>query len=226
MRREAPATQELLLQRARALTGVTLGALAERLGVALPLQPRRAKGFVGQLVEQALGASAGSQGVADFAHLGIELKTIPVDGKGRPRESTFVTTLEVRGAAARAFESSRLRAKLACVLFVPVQTEPHLALPQRRLGTPVLWRPSPAEEALLREDFEALLELHLEGLGHRATAHHGTLLQLRPKGANARALQWSEDPDGVPVRVAPRAFYLRARFTGTLLREAAALSQR
>jgi DNA mismatch repair protein MutH len=220
MRAVMPPSKDALLVRANALTGRTLGELAQSLGVALPAEPRRAKGFIGQLVEQALGATAGSRGVADFEHLGIELKTIPLGPDGTPRESTFVTTLDLSSAEARAFATSRLRAKLTCVLFVPVDAARGLPLAERRLGVPVLWQPTREEEALLREDFEGLVELHLEDLGHRATAHQGQVLQLRPKGATARALQWSADADGVPIRTSPRAFYLRARFTAQLLARA------
>lgn len=214
-----PESAEELLARARALAGRTLGELSQALQVPRPLQPSRAKGWVGQLVERALGAYAGSRAEADFTRLGIELKTLPVDGQGRPRESTFVTTLDLSHPEERAWPSSRLRHKLARILWVPVEAGPALELGARRVGWPVLWSPSPADEAVLREDYESLLELCESGLEHRATAHHGTYLQLRPKGANARALRWSLDGDGAAVRTAPRAFYLRAAFTRRVLEQ-------
>jgi len=187
------------------------------MGLPSPRDTTSGKGWAGQLVERALGATAGSRPEADFASLGIELKTIPVDASGRPRESTFVTTLELGEPHERHFATSRLRAKLARVLWVPVEADKDVPLPERRVGWAHLWSPSQAEEAVLREDFELLLELCESGLGHRATAHVGQALQLRPKGANARALSWSVDADGEPVRAAPRAFYLRASFTRQVL---------
>lgn len=214
-----PRTEEELLARSRALAGRTLGELAAALAVAPPGQPGRAKGWVGQLVERGLGGRAGSKAQADFAALGIELKTLPIDARGRPRESTFVTTLDLADPRERAYETSRLRGKLEKVLWVPVEADASQPLLSRRVGWPVLWSPSAEDEAVLREDFAALVELCADGLEHRATAHHGRYLQLRPKGANARALKWSVDGEGAPVRTAPRAFYLRASFTRRLLAE-------
>ncbi|MBS2032757.1 MAG: DNA mismatch repair endonuclease MutH [Deltaproteobacteria bacterium] len=212
-----PADEVALLRRARAFSGRRLGDIAAMLGVAVPRDTTSGKGWAGQLVERALGATAGSRPEADFAALGVELKTIPVDAAGRPRESTFVTTLELGLPDERRFLTSRLRKKLARVLWVPVEAAPAAPLPERRLGWAHLWSPSDAEEAVLREDFELLVELCESGLGHRATAHVGKALQLRPKGANSRALGWTVDADGEPIRAAPRAFYLRASFTRQLL---------
>ena len=44
-----------------------------------------------------LGASAGSKPEQDFAALGVELKTIPVDSLGRPLETTFVCVAPLTG---------------------------------------------------------------------------------------------------------------------------------
>src|SRR5262249_39636744 len=89
----SPETQAELFARARALAGMTLGAIAEDHGVVAPSELLRAKGWAGQLLERALGASAASRAEPDFQRLGIELKTLPIDARGRPRESTFVCTI-------------------------------------------------------------------------------------------------------------------------------------
>src|SRR5688500_18797590 len=88
----APATESELMARARALSGMSLAELARQFGIAVPEAQLRAKGWVGQLLERALGATAGSRAKPDFEALGIELKTLPVDGRGQPKESTFVCT--------------------------------------------------------------------------------------------------------------------------------------
>ena len=43
------------------------------------------------LLETALGATAGSKAEQDFSHLGIELKTLPINAEGFPLETTFVS---------------------------------------------------------------------------------------------------------------------------------------
>jgi DNA mismatch repair protein MutH len=212
-----PATEQELLRSARRLGGHTLGALAEQLGVEVPEDQRRAKGWVGQLLERALWATAASRAVPDFEALGVEMKTIPIDDKGLPMESTFVATLDVSDHRALKWVSSSIRKKLARVLWIPVEADRETPMTARRVGSAVLWSPSPEEEAHLRADFEEIADLVAEGFGETITGERGKWLQLRPKGADSKSLRWTYDTDGAPVRTAPRAFYLRPSFTAALI---------
>ena len=85
-----PQTQQQLLAQAQRLAGYSLGELAALAGIPIPRDLKRDKGWTGILLEIWLGASAGSKPEQDFAALGVELKTIPVDAQGRPLETTFV----------------------------------------------------------------------------------------------------------------------------------------
>ncbi|MEZ4337642.1 MAG: DNA mismatch repair protein MutH [Sandaracinaceae bacterium] len=211
---EEPATPEELLARARALGGRTVGEVAVSLGVPLPPDPRRAKGFVGSLAERALGASAGTAGEPDFQRLGVELKTLPIRN-GRVAESTFVCAAPVGRADGLEWATSRVRAKLARVLFLVVERDP-----PRRFGAALLWEPSVEEEAVLRADWEDLVGRIGAGEVESIDATRGRWLQLRPKGRNARARQKTHDADGAPFWGPVRAFYLRALVTRRLLEEA------
>ena len=217
-----PTTEAELRFRLGRLAGLSLGAIAAAQGIALPTEPRRSKGFVGQLLERALGASAGSRAEPDFPELGIELKTIPVDAQGRPRESCFVASLDL-GSFDRRWESSGVAKKLARVAWVAVEATPSVPLCERRCGAALLWSPSAEEEQALRDDYEEIVELIDEGFGAGITGHRGAVLQLRPKGRSAAHLRWALDEEGAPVRTAPRAFYLRPAFTGAILRRHFAL---
>ncbi len=212
-----PRDETELLARARRLAGRTLGELAAELGAAVPADLRRHKGWVGQLVEQALGATASSLAAPDFEAIGVELKTLPVDGRGLPRESTYVCTVPLE-AAGEDWEHSWLRRKLARVLWLPVQAEKGLALAERRIGSALLWSPSPEEEVLLRRDWEELTERILLGELEHISARHGEVLQIRPKAADSRALRHAIGLDGERVLTNPRGFYLRAAFTAAILR--------
>jgi len=214
-----PTSEEELLRRARALAGHPLGAIAERHGVPLA-DVRRAKGWIGQLLEIALGATAASRSAPDFEAIGVELKTVPVDAAGRPRETTFVCTADLERMGGQPWERSRVRAKLARVLWIPVEADPRIELPWRRVGMPLLWSPAGEEEALLRADWEEFAELVGHGQVESITAHRGRVLQMRPKGANAAQVRWGVDEEGLPVRVAPRGFYLRSAFVEGILRRA------
>jgi len=216
---EPPASEAELLQRARALAGVSLGEVAQRLGAVVPETLARAKGWVGMLVEKALGASAGSRSEPDFPALGIELKTLPIDRTGVPRESTFVCTVELSRIPEIEWPESRVKKKLDRVLWFPVQADRELPMPERRLGEPLLWSPAPDEEALLRFDWEELAG-RIACFGTQSvTAHLGQFLQVRPKAAHSRIQTRVIDGAGEPYAANPRGFYLRTTFTHALLRK-------
>lgn len=213
-----PVSEADLLDRCRAIAGLPLGEVAERVGVRVPADLRRAKGWVGQLLEAALGADAASLAEPDFRAIGVEMKTLPIDREGRPRESTYVCTVPLETGIGERWEESWLRRKLARVLWVPIEADPATALAERRVGSPFLWSPDAGEERLLRTDWEELMELVCFGELERITARFGQVLQIRPKAANARVLAPAIGPEGERVLTNPRGFYLRPSFTLTLLR--------
>jgi DNA mismatch repair protein MutH len=214
-----PIHEAQLLERAHALAGMTLGQLAPLHGVVVPPDLRRAKGFVGQLVERALGAKKSSRPGPDFEALGIELKTLPVDARGQPVESTFVCTIPLLAVGDLEWERSPVRAKLARVLFVPVEGERAKPVGERRLGAPLLWSPSAEDEADLRFDWDELAGRIGRGDIESITGHLGRFLQVRPKAADSHAERRAVDGDGVSFSTLPRGFYLRATFTGRIVRE-------
>jgi DNA mismatch repair protein MutH len=213
----APRDEAELRARLAALGGHTLGQLADRAGLEAPPDLRRDKGFVGMLLERTLGATAGSRAEPDFPSLGVELKSLPIDAAGRPLESTFVASLDLAERDLR-WEISPVRKKLARVAWVVVEAAKEIPLAQRRVGAALLWSPSEEEFTELRRDYEEIVELVEEGFLEQITGHRGTALQLRPKGRNAADLRSALDEDGGAVRAAPRAFYLRTRFTESILR--------
>jgi DNA mismatch repair protein MutH len=174
----------------------------------------RRKGKVGTLLELLLGASAGSAGEPDFPLLGVELKTIPVDMEGRACESTFVCSLgPLAETDSATWHSSRVRRKLAHVLWVPIVRDPA----GERIGEPLFWRPSAAQEAVLRSDFDDIVGLCAIGQVEQLTARVGLWLQARPKAAHGGVRARAYGPDDEPLEAMPRGFYLRARFTTALL---------
>lgn len=211
----SPRSVEELLQRAEDLAGRPLSFIAAQQGWQVPPDLRRNKGWIGMLMESALGASAGSKAEPDFPRLGVELKTLPVDARGKPLESTYVCIAPLDGSMARTWEESWVRHKLARVLWVPVVAAEQLA--DRRVGAPILWSPSPEEERVLRADWESIAEaIHL-GEAWQLEARRGVALQLRPKAANSRELTWMLDDEGEWAQVNPRGFYLRPSFTRAML---------
>lgn len=211
-----PATEEQLLARARSLAGHTVLELATRAGREVPVDLRRNKGFIGHLAEWALGAPSHTKAAPDFEALGVELKTVPLSERGVPRESTFVCTIDLRTIANTDWESSALKHKLQRVLWVPIEADKSVPLPARRFGTPLLWTLGGDDEAVLRADWEHLVELISRDDLDRVTAHLGTYLQVRPKAAHSRERRRVVDRDEVPTDGKPRGFYLRRKFTTRL----------
>lgn len=210
----SPSSRAELLNRARGLSGLTVSQVAGALGAPMPPDLRRHKGWLGELVEQQLGASAGSNTGPDFPHLGVELKTLPVRPDGRPVESTWVCTISMDDLDDH-WDASRVRAKLARVLWIPVEHGPPLA--DRHFGVPLLWEPNAEEEHTLRRDWEEHMAVIGAGRIDTLTAHHGTALQVRPKAANASEVAAGLDVDGSTRLTLPRGFYLRATFTAGVL---------
>jgi DNA mismatch repair protein MutH len=215
-RRPAPVNVRELELRAEALFGRTVAELARGLAVELPPDERRAKGFVGQLVERALGADPTAGDRPDFPDLGVELKTVPVDEAGVPVESTFCCSIRMDAADRSRWEESRLERRLRCVLWVPIQAARSAPLPDRRFGRARLWRPSPDELALLRADWEDLMGAI--GAGRPPSAHEGRVLQVRPKAATSEDRTVAPSEDGAEATL-PLGFYLRPSFTRTLLQK-------
>ncbi len=212
-----PTSEAELLQRCRAIAGVSLGELAARVGVAVPDNLLRQKGWVGQLLEQILGADAQSLAEPDFRAIGVELKTLPVDSNGKPRESTYVCTVPLEEGLEPTWEQSWVRRKLSRVLWLPVEAEREIPIAQRRVGTALLWSPSEEEDALLRRDWEELAEMICMGELEQITARMGSVLQIRPKAANSKVRCTTVGADGEAIRTNPRGYYLRVSFTRKLL---------
>jgi DNA mismatch repair protein MutH len=140
----SPRSESELLARAERLRGRSAASIAAELGLPDDFAGVRAKGKIGTLVERALGAEGGSAATWDFPSVRVELKTIPVEAGGVPRESTYVCTVSLADAERAEWVSSWARAKLSRVLWIPV-TRGDAADPAIRIGDPRLWSPSPAQ---------------------------------------------------------------------------------
>lgn len=213
-----PQTDDELMQRAQKIAGLTLLQLANQLEEPVPEKLHHAKGWVGQLLEKALGATAGSLPEPDFQQLGIELKTLPVNRNGQPRESTYVCTVPLQNNHNLVWEQSWVRNKLKRVLWVPVESEKDLSVTARHIGQAILWSPSPEQEKILKQDWEELMDLICTGQLANISAKQGTYLQIRPKAANASSLVNTEDEEGNAALTLPRGFYLRTIFTEQVLK--------
>ena len=212
-----PQTLEQLLSQAQSIAGLTFGELADELNIPVPPDLKRDKGWVGMLLERALGATAGSKAEQDFSHLGVELKTLPINAEGYPLETTFVSLAPLVQNSGVKWENSHVRHKLSCVLWMPIEGSRHIPLRERHIGAPILWKPTAEQERQLKQDWEELMDLIVLGKLDQITARIGEVMQLRPKGANSRAVTKGIGKNGEIIDTLPLGFYLRKEFTAQIL---------
>lgn len=212
-----PNSELALIERAQKIAGYSFEAIADSLGLSMPLDLKKKKGWVGQLIELYLGADGGSKAERDFSHLGIELKTIPINQLGYPLETTFVCVAPLVGNHGITWDSSHVKYKLSKVLWIPVEGDRAIPLAKRKVGSPILWSPSIQQEQQLKNDWQELMDMIVLGQIEKITARHGEYLQIRPKAANGKALTEAFNENGELIMTRPRGFYLKKQFTATIL---------
>jgi DNA mismatch repair protein MutH len=208
----------MLQERVAALAGLSLSQCAARIGLSVPSSQKRQKGWIGNLMEKALGADAKCLPIPDFSKLGIELKTLPIGKNGKPTESTFVSSIALKNIQKETWPTSTVFRKLSHVLWIPIEDDVNLPLSHRRIGQGFLWRPSKSQESLLEKDWNELSDLIVFGDFESITARLGEALQIRPKAATGTSLTKAFDDSGTLIQTLPRGFYLRSRFTASLLK--------
>jgi DNA mismatch repair protein MutH len=217
MKTKAPATKKELMERAGKLTGITIQQLANDMGIDIPQSMTHSKGWIGTLLEHSLGAEAASAPEPDFINLGIELKTIPIDVKGKPKESTYICVVQLEPTALSSWDTSLVKHKLSEVLWVPIESSKTIPVPLRRIGAPVLWKPDMNQEMQLKEDWQELSDMVALGNLDKISSSMGKVLQIRPKAANARSLTKDKNQTGKNSLTLPRGFYLRPSFTYSII---------
>jgi len=216
--RPPPKSENELLTRANKIAGKTIQDLADAFSLDVPKDFRRAKGWLGQLIELHLGASAASRPEPDFTLIGVELKTIPINKQLKPKETTYVCTTELLNLSQQTWKTSNVYKKLARVLWVPNEADPDIPIAQRKIGQAILWSPDEKQEAALQSDWEELSDMITMGQLESISAKHGQFLHIRPKAANSKALTWGISESGDKIQTLPRGFYLRTSFTSDILK--------
>lgn len=206
------------MENAGRLAGRTLGQIARECGVEVPGNQKRAKGWIGRLMELSLGATASSLPEPDFEYIGVELKTLPVNRRGRPKESTYICTVPLTGINGLEWGQSTVKKKLDRVLWVPVEADNTLSVQSRRIGNPFLWSPDREQLEALRTDWDEFMERIALGELDLIDSRHGRVLQIRPKAANAGARARIPTASGEAGSTLPRGFYLRTGFTWEILK--------
>ncbi len=212
-----PVNKQELMERAESLAGITIQQLANKMEAKVPVSMTHAKGWIGSLLELSLGADASSSPEPDFINLGIELKTIPIDNNGKPKESTYICVAQLDPTALSSWKTSLVKRKLTEVLWIPVESTKNIPVSLRRIGSPVLWRPDNDQERQLKKDWQELSNMIALGEIDKISSSMGKYLQIRPKAANASSLTKDKNQTGINSLTLPRGFYLRSSFTRLII---------
>lgn len=202
-----PRSEAELLARARELARYDLGRVADAVGMRPPPDLGQDKGWVGQVLEVALGATASNRAEPDFTQLGVELKSVPVDAHGKPRGSTFITSAPYAELEDAPWTASSVCHKTRRILWIPVEADDAVPLTARRIGQGVLWSPAAEHDARFLRDWGTFREA-VRADPASIDARLGDALQLRPKARDGRARTqieragrtWSLRPLGVYFR--------------------------
>ena len=219
MQISTPTSIDDLLSKAYQIAGLTIGQAAQMAHQEIPERLLHNKGWIVQLIEQLLGAEAGSEAKPDFPLLGVELKTIPLNSAGQPLESTYVSTVPFHNITGLSWQNSVVWQKLQRVLWIPIIGDRTLPFTQRIIGTPLLWEPSSHHASILQNDWEEHIEKIALGLLDQLKSSDGIYLQVRPKAADSHALCTTFDAEGAIVQTLPRGFYLRTGFTREIIEQ-------
>ncbi len=211
-----PKSEAELIERAQQLAGFSVEQIASQIGWDVPDDLRHNKGWLGQLLEAALGATAQSRPEPDFQFIGVELKTLPVVN-GQVKESTYVCHIDLDSLASDTWQHSLVKKKLNRVCWVPVDANPTVKLAERMIGMPLLYSPTSEDLAVLKQDWQELTDQMTMGEVESVSAYQGQWLQVRPKAANSRARSLGINERGQRYMTLPRGFYLRTSFTQKLL---------
>lgn len=205
-----------LVESINSLTGKTIAQLADEYNLTVPNEVSKRKGFLGLIIEKALGTTAGTRALPDFVELGIELKTLPISANQRVSESTFITTISLQTLNQETFETSTCYKKLNHILWIPVEGDKLIHYPDRRIGRGFFWKPSLDDLEILKRDWTELTDLIRMGQINAISSHLGEYLQVRPKGQDAKSLCNAYGEEGEVIKTLPRGFYLRAAFTNKI----------
>ncbi len=109
------------------------------------------------LLETALGATAGSKAEQDFSHLGIELKTLPINAEGFPLETTFVSLAPLVQNSGVNWKINMFVINYRKVLWIPIEGSRDIPLRERHIVN-YLMKLLIEQEHQLRQDWEELMD--------------------------------------------------------------------
>ncbi|MFC6276403.1 DNA mismatch repair protein MutH [Psittacicella hinzii] len=212
-----PQTWSQLLTYVQALVGKTVEQIADKHQVELIDSLKLNRGWLGNLIEIALGASAGSKPTQDFIDLGLELKTLAINENGKVKSDIFISSLPLNSYMLQDWQLSHVLYKLKRILFIPVENNPEIPLAQRRIGKGFIWSPNAQQLATLEADWKSIMEIITQRDFTALKSNLGSALCVRVKALNTQQSNTFNDIDLHSINLPPLSFYLRRNFVNEIL---------
>lgn len=171
---------------------------------------------VGNLVEWFLGKPPNNSDEPDIPELGIEVKTIPLELRGKgvkslgPKEPTSLTMIDFARVAEQDWNEAYVRKKLQRILWVPY-VHNYDDKREHTFCEPFLWTPPEGDVPQLKEDYGVVRAVIREGRPHELSEQLSVVLAARRKGQKGSTTTYSG------VRAPTRAWALKSAYTGALL---------
>lgn len=205
-----------LLKHAKSMNGYSINELSVKYNIQLKKNTKN-KGYLGNIIENFFGLQNNNKPIKDFYSLGIELKTIPINDKGIPLESTFICSVPLIRNSGLIWNTSYVRYKINRILWIPIEKNKSTNITEYRVKYPFLWSPNYEEEKKIKTDWNEIMDMVVLGKIKNISSQYGEILFVKTKANSKKNYTQAIGEDGQPILTIPKGFYLRKKFTYLLL---------
>jgi DNA mismatch repair endonuclease MutH len=195
----------------RTAEGKTIRDLAAMLGTSVG----RDKSASARVIRRLLGQKAHGR-LGEFERFGVELKTVPIDRKGRPVESMSFPSFIHEELQYETWPDSDLLGRLNRILIVPIQRSKGQDQGEGVVQRAFFWSPPESDLVEISLEWDRYRQLISSGLArHLPKASETKYIHVRPKARNAR------DRDLAPggFDVIRKCFWLNSDYVESIIRE-------
>jgi DNA mismatch repair protein MutH len=203
--------EAVTLARLESIEGQTIAAVAASLG----RQVGRGKSAAADVIRALVGQKAKGR-IGDFDRFGVELKTLPIDRRGRPVERTSFPAFVHEELAFETWEASDLLGRLNRILFVPLYRDKGQEQATAVVRPAFFWSPTETELVGISEEWSRICDLILAHKSRDLPKESQTrFIHVRTHGRNSR----DQEPAPGGFDVTRKSFWLNLDYVETIIRE-------
>ena len=173
------------------------------------------KGIFGNLIEKYLNLKKNNKKQLDLNKLNLEIKTIPLNNKNYPKESTFICSIPQK-INNIIWEKSWLLKKISNILWIPYQGDKNISFLSKKIYTPFLWKPSKKDKKYLKQDWKNLIKIIYMGGIDELNSSIGLYLHVKSKSSNNKKLI-NYVYNNHLLKTTQKGFYFTKKFTKKII---------